>query len=98
MIQQYIIYIMAFIILSLGGYSVFQKMQKEQCQLNSKVASELAKYEMEENKKQLANYDKILVDITTFYDGEIDNINQFAKDSNETECDSAYRILRTFKY
>lgn len=89
---------MAGVILSLGTYSMVQKVQKERCQLNSKVASEIAKYEIEENKKQLANYDKIVLDITTFYDGEIDSINQFTKDDNETDCESATRLLRGFKY
>jgi hypothetical protein len=97
-IQQYIIYAMAGVIVFLSAYGFIEHTAKEECQLNSKVASELARQEMAQLEARMKTYDKDVLAITQFYDFELSKITDFKKDDNETECDASFRMLRGFKF
>lgn len=76
----------------------FTEQQLDTCKANEQVSAIISKSEKDRYTREVASYDKAIIDIAHYYDGELKSINEFTKDENETECDSAYRVLRTFKY
>ena len=89
---------LAFIVVSLLAYAMWLKnsntrLQSEIDSLNMVI--EMAAKEMD--KKQL-EVNKTIENIKVIYKDKKVYIETFVKDENETECDSAYRVLRTFKY
>lgn len=79
-------------------YAAHQEDAREECYFKEKVASDIAKRDIEQYKEQIKTHDNDILAITKFYDEEIIELNNFKKDDNETECDASYRVLRDFKY
>lgn len=68
--------------------------------LNEKIVQidAVSKAKEEIYNKRVESYEYAIEEITQFYDFELKNIDDFKKDDNETECDSAARLLSGFKY
>ena len=59
------------------------------------ASSDKYKHEVEQRVKY---FDSALIDIGRFFDSELDKLNNFERDVNETECEAADRLFDNFSY
>lgn len=68
--------------------------------LNTKLLQieAVSKVKEAEHLKRVKSYDEAMEEIGRYYAGVSVEVDNFVKDDNETECESATRLFRGFKY
>lgn len=90
--------IMAAIILLQGGYIYLVDAERDAYKLKVETINLKSKADKDRYERYMKSYDNAMKDIVTYYEAEKNDLANFERRGNETDCEAATRLLNSIKY